>query len=88
MWHWALEWSRTRKARRAVVAAISPIVEDSSHRLGGISDVAWSDPYIIGFMGNADQHHCKNTKRQDIRRLAVPRSVPRMGRYYCDAVGT
>jgi hypothetical protein len=65
MWHWALEWSRTRKARRAVVAAISPIVEDSRHRLGGISDVAWSDPYIIGFMGNADQHHCKNTKRQD-----------------------
>jgi hypothetical protein len=33
MWHWALEWSRTRKARRAVVAAISPIVEDSRHRL-------------------------------------------------------
>jgi hypothetical protein len=50
MWYWALEWSRTRKARRAVVAAISPIVEDSRHRLGGISDVAWSDPYIIGFM--------------------------------------
>ena len=50
MWHLALEWSRTRKARRAAVAAISPIVEGSRHRLGGISDVAWSDPYIIGFM--------------------------------------
>lgn len=50
MWHWALEWSRTRKARRAAVAAISPIVEGSRYRLGGISDVAWSDPYIIGFM--------------------------------------
>jgi hypothetical protein len=50
MWHWALEWSRTRKARRAAVSAISPIVEDSRHRLGGISDIAWSDPYIIGFM--------------------------------------
>ena len=50
MWHWAFEWSRTRKARRAAVAAISPIVEDSRHRLGGISDVTWSDPYIVGFM--------------------------------------
>lgn len=50
MWDWALEWSRTRKARRAAVSAISPIVEDSRHRLGGISDIAWSDPYIIGFM--------------------------------------
>lgn len=50
MWQWALELSRTRKARRAAVATISPIVEGSRHRLGGISDVAWSDPYIIGFL--------------------------------------
>ena len=50
MWHWALELSRTRKARTAAVAAISPILDRSRHRLGGVPDAAWSDPYIIGFM--------------------------------------
>lgn len=50
MWQWALEFARTRKARRSAVATISPIVEGSRHRLGGISDVVWSDPYIIGFL--------------------------------------
>jgi hypothetical protein len=50
MWHWALELSRTRKARSAAVAAISPILDQSRHRLGGVPDAAWSDPYIIGFM--------------------------------------
>ena len=50
MWQWALDLSRARKARRAAVATISPIVEGSRQRLGGISDVAWSDPYIIGFI--------------------------------------
>lgn len=39
-----------RKARRTAVATISPIVEGSRHRLGGISEVVWSDPYIIGFL--------------------------------------
>lgn len=50
MWQWALELSRKRKSRRAAVTALSPIVDGSRHRLGGISDVAWSDPYIIGFL--------------------------------------
>jgi hypothetical protein len=50
MWQWTLEFSRTRRARRAAVAAISPIVQGSRQRLGGISDGAWSDPYIIGFL--------------------------------------
>jgi len=50
MLQWALEFSRTRKARRSAVATISPIVEGSRQRLGGISEVAWSDPYIIGFL--------------------------------------
>ena len=50
MLQWALDISRTRKARRAAVAAIAPIVEGSRHRLGGISDVAWSDPYVVGFL--------------------------------------
>jgi hypothetical protein len=42
--------SRVRKARKAAVTVISPIVEKSRHRLGGISEVAWSNPYVIGFM--------------------------------------
>jgi hypothetical protein len=50
MWHWAFELSRVRKARKAAVTAISPIVEDSRYRLGTIPDAAWSDPYMIGFM--------------------------------------
>jgi hypothetical protein len=50
MWHWALELSRARKARSAAVAAISPILDQSRHRLGGVPDAAWSDPYVIGFM--------------------------------------
>jgi hypothetical protein len=50
MWHWIIELSRVRKARRAAVTTISPIVEGSRHRLGAISDAAWSDPYVIGFL--------------------------------------
>jgi hypothetical protein len=50
MWHWIFEMSRVRKARKAAVTVISPIVENSRYRLGGIADAAWSDPYMIGFM--------------------------------------
>jgi hypothetical protein len=50
MLHWVIELARIRKARKAAVATISPIVERSRHRLGAISDAAWSDPYMIGFM--------------------------------------
>ena len=50
MLRWALELSRQRRARKAAVAAIAPIVEGSRQRLGGISDIAWSDPYVIGFL--------------------------------------
>jgi hypothetical protein len=50
MWHWISETLRSRRARKTAVATISPIVEQSRQRLGGISDDAWSDPYIIGFV--------------------------------------
>lgn len=50
MWQWALEFSRRRKASRAAFATISPLVERSRRRLGGISDATWSDPYIVGFL--------------------------------------
>jgi hypothetical protein len=50
MWQWVSNSVQARRARKAAVAAISPIVEDSRYRLGGISDVVWSDPYIIGFI--------------------------------------
>ena len=80
MWHWALEWSRTRKARRAAVAAISPIVEDSRHRLGGISDVAWSDPYIIGFMVMLISIIARLESGKISERLAVPSSSAAHGK--------
>jgi len=39
-----------RRGRRAAVATISPLVARSRHRLDGIPDEAWFDPYIVGFM--------------------------------------
>lgn len=50
MWRWALDLSKVRRAHRAATAVISPMVEKSRHRLGGISDLTWSDPYMVGFM--------------------------------------
>jgi hypothetical protein len=49
MWRWASDLSRVRRARKAACAAISPMIEKSRHRLGGIPDAAWSNPYIVGF---------------------------------------
>jgi hypothetical protein len=50
MWHWVAESLEVRRARKAAVATISPIVEHSRRTLGGISETVWSDPYIIGFI--------------------------------------
>ncbi|MGI9385073.1 MAG: hypothetical protein ACR2PO_18125 [Methyloligellaceae bacterium] len=41
---------KVARARRAAVAAISPLVDLSRHRLGAIPVQAWRDPYVIGFM--------------------------------------
>ncbi|MCW5567025.1 MAG: hypothetical protein KIS84_02215 [Dokdonella sp.] len=45
-----LQWLRVRRARKAAVAAINPHVERSRSRLHGISDAAWRDPYVVGFL--------------------------------------
>lgn len=50
MWRWVLDLSKVRRAHRAATAVISPMVEKSRHRLGGISDLTWSEPYMVGFM--------------------------------------
>ena len=50
MWRWALDLFKVRRAHRAATAVISPMVEKSRGRLGGISDLTWSDPYMVGFM--------------------------------------
>lgn len=50
MWRWVLDLSKVRRAHRAATAVISPMVEKSRSRLGGISDPIWSDPYMVGFM--------------------------------------
>lgn len=49
MWRWAFDLSRTRRARKAAGAIISPLVDESRRRLGGIPNAAWSDPYVVGF---------------------------------------
>ena len=41
---------RVRRARRAAVSAISPLVECSRQKFGAVSDETWSDPYVIGFI--------------------------------------
>lgn len=50
MWHWVANLSKSRRARLAAEETILPLVEKSRLRLGSIPDVAWSDPYIVGFM--------------------------------------
>jgi hypothetical protein len=51
-WHHVLPdlW-RVRGARRVATTLIGPFVERSRARLGGIPDAAWSDPYVVGFLG-------------------------------------
>ncbi|MEW6644584.1 MAG: hypothetical protein AB1586_29045 [Pseudomonadota bacterium] len=46
----ALSASAVRRGRRAAVATIAPLVEGSRARLNGIPDIAWLDPYLVGFM--------------------------------------
>lgn len=50
MWHRILAQARARRASRAAVVLISPLVERSRRRLNGIAKSTWSEPYIIGFM--------------------------------------
>lgn len=38
------------RGRRAALAAIGPLVDRSRERLNGIADIAWLDPYMIGFL--------------------------------------
>jgi hypothetical protein len=39
-----------RRGRKAAVATIAPLVAKSRHRLDGIPERAWLDPYMVGFM--------------------------------------
>ncbi len=39
-----------RRGRKAAVAIIAPLVARSRHRLDGIPDQAWFEPYMVGFM--------------------------------------
>lgn len=50
MLRWASAMMDVRKGRRAAVAMIGPLVEQSRARLNGIPDTAWRDPYLVGFM--------------------------------------
>jgi hypothetical protein len=41
---------RARKAQKAAVAAIAPFLAQSRRRLDGVPDMAWLDPYMLGFI--------------------------------------
>ncbi len=41
---------KARRGRRAAAAQITPLVDGTRRRLGGIPDLAWRDPYIVGFL--------------------------------------
>lgn len=41
---------RSRRARKVAVATIGPLVAQSRHRLNGIADTCWLDPYMAGFV--------------------------------------
>ena len=45
-----LRFGTTSRVRRAAVAVISPMVTQSRVRLGGIPDIVWRRPYMIGFV--------------------------------------
>jgi hypothetical protein len=50
MLRWAVAMAEVRRGRRAAVATIGPLVEQSRVSLNGIPDIAWRDPYLVGFM--------------------------------------
>lgn len=50
MWPMLRALWTARRGRRAAVAAIAPLVAKSRHRLDGIPERAWFDPYVVGFM--------------------------------------
>jgi hypothetical protein len=50
MWWMLLGLWKARRARKAAVTIIGPLVERSRRRLNGIPGPVWFDPYLIGFM--------------------------------------
>lgn len=50
MLRWAVAFAEVRKGRKAAVTTIGPLVERSRTALNGIPDIAWRDPYLVGFM--------------------------------------
>lgn len=41
---------RARRGRKAAVALITPFVEASRRRFPGLSEEAWLNPYVVGFL--------------------------------------
>lgn len=50
IWHSLSDIWLAGRGRKAAVAAIAPLVEQSRRRMLGITDIVWLDPYMIGFM--------------------------------------
>lgn len=45
-----IELWRARRARKAALRVLAPLVAGTRFRLGVIPDRTWSDPYIVGFL--------------------------------------
>jgi hypothetical protein len=45
-----IQFLKARRARKAAIATICPLVDRSRWKLRGIPEAAWLDPYMIGFM--------------------------------------
>lgn len=50
MWRRFVAQLRARRASKAAIALITPLVERSRGRLNGIAESTWSEPYVIGFV--------------------------------------
>lgn len=41
---------KARRGRRAATTAISPLMNKTRQRLGGLPDSVWREPYVVGFL--------------------------------------
>lgn len=50
MWRRISDLIQERRASKAAVAALAPMLRHSRQRMGGIGDDVWVDPYVVGFL--------------------------------------
>lgn len=50
MWHRIVAQTKVRRASKAAVSLVAPLVANSRRRLNGIPASTWADPYVIGLI--------------------------------------